>query len=222
MSLQNSEQIEKHLLFNKKYLPFKKNRILQIIIFLFLIGWVLTAIRPANWTYYLLENIPMGLIIIILSIFYKRLKLSNFSYLLIALFFLMNAFGAHYDYGKTPIDEWLKDTFEIKEKYYDLIVHFGYGLLMAYPIKELLFQYTKLYTFWLYIFIFSLIVSLSGTFEIIEMLVNKITNPNNPEKHLGLHHDPFNTQKDMSMAWLGTFLAIVIMIIVNSRKKTIE
>ncbi|MGG3806127.1 DUF2238 domain-containing protein [Metabacillus fastidiosus] len=172
MSTQNSEQIEKHLLFNKKHLPFKKNRILQIILFLFLIGWVFTAIRPVNWTYYLLENIPMGLVIIILSIFYKRLKLSNFSYLLI-----------------------------------------------AYPIKELLSQYTKLYTFWLYIFIFSLIVSLSGTFEIIEMWVHKITHPNNPEKHLGLHRDPFNSQKDMSMAWLGTFLAIVIMIIVNSRKK---
>ena len=131
----------------------------------------------------------------------------------------MNAFGAHYDYMKTPIDEWLKDTFEIKGEYYDSIVHFGYGLLMAYPIKELLSQDTKLHTFWLYIFIFSLIVSLSGTFEIIEMWVNKITHPNNPEKHLGILHDPFDTQKDMSMAWLGTFFAIVIMIIVNSRKK---
>ncbi|WP_171016805.1 DUF2238 domain-containing protein [Pseudalkalibacillus caeni] len=219
-SSQAFQNIEKPgVLFNKSPIPFKKNRTLQIIIVVLVILWGLTAIRPADWTFYLLENIPVLLFILLLAFLYKRIWLSNFSYLSISLLVILNAYGAHYDYTNTPIDGWIRNLFGVKGEYYDQIVHFSFGLLMAFPLKEFLTRFIKLRTFWLYLFIFSLLMAMSATFEITEMLVNIITNPHNPEKHMRLEHDPFNTHKDMTMVLVGSLISIIIMIVTGGRRK---
>jgi uncharacterized membrane protein YjdF len=62
---------------------------------------------------------------------------SRFDWLLENLPFHAYA-GAHYSYGGTPLDAWLHRLFHTERNSYDRVVHFSYGLLLAYPIKKLI------------------------------------------------------------------------------------
>ncbi|HAF03180.1 MAG TPA: DUF2238 domain-containing protein, partial [Spartobacteria bacterium] len=63
---------------------------------------------------------------------------SNFSYLLIVMFLPMHAIGTHYTYAKVPAGFWLADLLHLKRNHYDRVIHFAFGFLLLYPMRELL------------------------------------------------------------------------------------
>ena len=63
---------------------------------------------------------------------------------LLAGFLLLHAFGAHYSYNSTGFDEWMSQLFGTERDNYDRLVHFSFGLLCAYPIREALRAWTSL------------------------------------------------------------------------------
>lgn len=64
--------------------------------------------------------------------------------------------GSHYTYALVPYDRWcsalngvsLNKTFGFERNHYDRLVHLTYGLLMVYPIREVLVRITPLRGFW--------------------------------------------------------------------------
>jgi putative membrane protein len=69
---------------------------------------------------------------------YRRFAFSNPSYLLIALFLSLHAVGTNTGYAHSPIGDWLRETLGLQRNPYDRVIHFGFGLLLAYPCRELL------------------------------------------------------------------------------------
>ena len=58
-----------------------------------------------------LENALALVFVAILAGTYRRLALSDLSYLLIAVFLALHEWGAHYKYSDVPLGEWMKPTF---------------------------------------------------------------------------------------------------------------
>lgn len=181
------------------------------MITMFVLVWVLMAIHPVDWKDWILENVLLVLFIVALAFLYRTFPFSNVSYLLITVFFTLHAIGAHYAYQHTPVDVWFKNIFHTDRGVYDRIVHLAFGLLIAYPIQETTVRIMKLRSVWSYAVIFSVVMASTALFEIGEMWVVLLTDPQLAAEYLGLQGDPLDTQKDMNMALLGAFLAIGIM-----------
>lgn len=196
-------------------IPFRQNRPLQIMIIGFVVIWILLAFRPVDRKDWLLENGVLVLFIGALAILYRKFRFSNFSYLLILIFFTLHAVGAHYAYQNTPIDVWAKQIFHAKRGIYDRIVHLSFGLLIAYPIREVARRVMKLKNFWTYPVAFFVILGSSAFFEIAEMWVVQLADPKLAAQYLGLQGDPFDTQKDMTMTLVGVLLASLWMALVE-------
>ncbi len=197
-----SQRLRSHLI------PFKRNKLLKATIVAFAIWWVIMAIHPHEWKVWAIENFLLIAFVVLLVCFYRVFPLSNLSYMLIALFLAMHAYGGHYSYQDTPVDEWLKHTFHIKRGFYDRIVHFFFGLLIAFPVREWVMYGLKLNRTRQYIVTFSFIVAASGLFELLEMWAAYLFNKKLAAKYIGMQDDIFDSQKDMTMSLIGVLIAI--------------
>ncbi|MCK9862833.1 DUF2238 domain-containing protein [Paenibacillus sp. ATY16] len=197
-------------------IPLKQNRLLQITIAVLAVFWIIMAIRPSDWKIWAVENSLLVAFVIVLIVVYRKFPLSNLSYLLIAIFLAMHAYAAHYTYQDTPIDEWLKQLFHIKRGFYDRIVHFAFGLMIAFPVRESVQYFLKLRRKWpAYIVTFTMIMTASGLYELLEMWSAYLFNKKMAAKYIGLEGDPFDSQKDMTSALAGVLIAIVIFLILH-------
>lgn len=198
-------------LFRSHDIPFKQNWPLHIMIAVFVIVWVITAINPVDWKDWLLENILPVLLIGALAFLYRAFPFNNVSYLLITVFLILHAIGAHYTYQHTPVDDLIKQIFHTKRGFYDRIVHMAFGLLLAYPMREVAIRAMKLRSIWPYVVTCAVLLASSAFFEIIEMGVSLLAKSQLGAKYLGLQGDPLDTQKDMLMALIGALLSVGLM-----------
>jgi putative membrane protein len=183
----------------------------KIFLFLvFLAVWIWAAINPTYKDGWLLENILVFIFvpIIILAGFYFRL--SNLSYTLITLFVILHVIGSHTTYGEVPFGFFLQDVFNSSRNMYDRLVHFCFGLLLFYPIREIFLRLSKARGFWGFWFPVELTFALAAIYEIIEWLTAIVVDPAAGLAFLGIQGDIWDAQKDMLLAGLGAILSSVI------------
>ncbi len=157
-----------------------------------------------------LENILVVVLVGLLAATYRKFVFSDLSYLLIFLFLCMHEWGAHHKYADVPLGEWLKPILHTQRNHYDRIVHFAFGLLFAYPVREIAVRVMKIRRPWdIYIPIeFSL--AFGAAYEIIEAIVASIVSPEAGDAFLGLQGDQWDTQKDMFDAFAGALIAMSV------------
>ncbi len=113
-------------------------------------------------------------------LFHRQLLFSRVSYTLIFLFMCLHQVGAHYSYAEVPYDAWFESltgrTFNSvvgwQRNNFDRIVHFSYGLLLAYPIREVFLRVADVRGFWGYFLPLDLTMSTSMLYELIERELN--------------------------------------------------
>ncbi|MBA4141825.1 MAG: DUF2238 domain-containing protein [Nitrosospira sp.] len=189
--------------------PFRERRLLQALCICYTIIWILTAIEPVKRNDWLLENLLVFTSVPALVFTYQRLPLSDISYVLIFLFLVMHAVGAHYTYAEVPLGYWLKDLLQLERNHFDRIVHFWFGV-MAYPVQEVVVRGMRVANFWALVLPASIIVALSGFFEIIEAVIAMLVDPELGTAYLGTQGDVWDAQKDMALAIVGAALAVSI------------
>lgn len=189
---------------------FKDNRLLQVIITAFTIFWVCMAIRPLDWRVWLVENALLVSAIVLLVWMYRVLPLTNLSYMLIAVFLALHAYGGHFTYNLTPVDEWLKQVFHLNRGIYDRLVHMAFGLFLAFPVREAVLFLLKLRHAGQYVVTFAIIVAAGGLFELLEMWAAVWFDPKMAAKYIGMQGDIFDSHKDMTMSLIGVVLALAI------------
>lgn len=167
------------------------------------------AIAPLDRHDWLMENILFFVFFPALVISYKIFQLSLKSYVLITLFLTLHLTGAHYTYAKVPFGFYLSEVFDISRNHFDRIVHFSFGLLLTYPIREVLIRYTKLRGFLSYYLPVDVVLACSGFFEIIEWLFVLGVNPELGDAYLGTQGDIWDAQKDMALATIGSVVAMI-------------
>ena len=187
---------------------FNDNSLLKIFIAVYTLVWIITAINPSYWMDWILENILVALFLPILIFTYRKFPLSDLSYLCISLFMILHAIGAHYTYAEVPLGFWMQKTFHFNRNHFDRIVHFSFGLFMAYPIREVFLRLVNTKGFWAYYFPLDVTLSFSGLYEIIEMIVAKIVSPAAGDAYLGTQGDPFDAVMDMTCAFTGAIICM--------------
>ncbi len=189
---------------------FRGNRVLQVLAAVCAAVWIWAAIEPVYRTDWFLENILLVAAVGMLVLIYFKHPLSQMAHMLIAIFFILHTVGAHYTYAEAPWGEWLKSAFDTERNHYDRVVHGSFGLLLAYPIRELLIRGVRLKNHASYFLTFIIIAASSEVYEISEWLTAEIVSPEAAYAFLGTQGDPFDAQKDSSLALLGALTALGI------------
>ena len=187
---------------------FRSNRLLQLIFAWLVILWVLTAINPLYPRDWFLENLLVFVFGILIFVTYKRFQFSSTSYVLFAVFLSLHLMGAHYTYTETPFGFWMQDWFGFERNHYDRLVHFSFGLLIAYPYRELLLRESGVNRSWSYLLSVTFVVACSGIYEVIEAIVALIVSPDLGSAYLGTQGDEWDSQKDSLLAFVGSVAAM--------------
>ncbi|MGQ0809668.1 MAG: DUF2238 domain-containing protein [Nitrospiraceae bacterium] len=193
---------------------FSTNHLLQALVIGYVLLWAVLAIAPVDRGDWMLENMLAIVLVAALAATHRYFPLSNLSYILITAFLTLHAIGAHYTYAQVPIGFWLKDVLDLSRNHFDRLVHFAFGVLLVYPIWELLVRKASLRGFWSYYISVSATLALSGLFEIIEAWVAQIVNPGLGEAYLGTQGDTWDAQKDMTMALVGALLTMSMVLLI--------
>ncbi len=186
---------------------FQERRLLQVLCVLYTIIWIIAAIDPVKRSDWLLENLLVFGFVPTLIFSYRRVPLSDTSYILVFIFLVMHTVGAHYTYAEAPLGFWLKEVFQLERNHFDRIVHFWFGI-MAYPIQEVFVRTTKAGGIWAVLLPAAITISFSGFFEIIEAVIATLVSPELGAAYLGLQGDVWDAQKDMGLAILGAALGV--------------
>ena len=129
----------------------RRNRLLFALVLAYGVIWLVTAIRPVHREDWLLENLLVFAAVPVLVVSYRHGILSNISYVLLFVFLTLHAIGAHFTYTDMPLGNWMRDSLNLSRNYYDRVVHFTFGLLVAYPFREVLMVVGGLRGRWSYV-----------------------------------------------------------------------
>ena len=185
------------------------------LVIIFLAFWIWAAINPVYPDDWLLENYLIFIFVplIILAGFYFRL--SNLSYTLITIFMILHVIGSHYTYAEVPFGYFLQSLFNSNRNMYDRLVHFSFGFLLAYPIREIFMRLVKVKGFWAYYFPLDLTLAFSATYELVEWLAAATVGSAAGIAFLGAQGDIWDAQKDMLLAGLGAIITMSVTALIN-------
>jgi putative membrane protein len=192
---------------------------------LYAIIWIGLAIAPHDRSDWALENALVVLAAVALFLSYKRLLLSRISYTLIFVFMCMHALGSHWTYSLVPYDQAFQaisghsfnGLMGWERNHYDRIVHLAYGLLLAYPIRELFLRIAEVKGFWGYFLPVVLTMAASMFYELIEWAAAEVFGGELGMAFVGAQGDVWDAQKDMWLATLGALIAMGITAALNVR-----
>ncbi len=185
-----------------------------------LLLWVITAINPLFPQDWLIENLLVFVYGALLVFTYPLFKFSNFSYVLFSLFLSLHLIGAHYTYSETPLGFWLQSMFDFERNHYDRIVHFAFGLLIAYPFREILLRQVQVKRAWSYFLAVVMILAFSAFYEVLEAIVAMLVSPELGSAYLGTQGDEWDAQKDSFLAFSGSIIAMLLAWIYARNKVT--
>jgi putative membrane protein len=197
--------------------PLGENRFLAVLLAAYLAIWAALAVAPLDRSDWLLENLLVFACWGLLAATHRRFAFSNLSCLLLFLFLVLHAVGAHYTYSFTPPGFWLRDVFGLARNHYDRVVHFAFGLLLTYPLRELARRVLHLHGFWSYAVPLVAVLSLSSSYEIVESWAARLVDPELGTAFLGTQGDEWDAQKDMSLALAGALLCLTATALYRAR-----
>lgn len=198
---------------------FRANRLLQVIAALYAVIWVALAIAPVYPLDWLLENMLVFTFIGILAATYSRYTFSDLSYLMIFFFMSFHAVGAHYTYSETPIGFWMQDEFGWARNHYDRVLHFMFGLVMTYPLREMLMKWAGLRGWWLFLGTLAATMFFSTTYEMVEWIAALFVSPKAAYAYLGAQGDFFDAQKDESLSLIGALICLGAVYIFSPKRR---
>jgi putative membrane protein len=188
-----------------------RRRLYLLALFLaFAAVWVWAAIRPVFPDDWLLENYLVFAGVPLIVVLGRWFRLSLISYTLLTLFMILHVVGSHYTYAEVPFGVTLQRWVGADRNMYDRLVHFCFGFLVAYPVREVFIRISRARGFWNYYLPIELTLAFSALYEIIEWLAAVKVNPEAGLAFLGAQGDVWDAQKDMGLAGLGAVLAMAI------------
>jgi len=201
----------------------KHHHYLLMLSVIYIIWWMILAIDPVDRADWALENALVVLAVILLGVTWKRVPLSRISYTAIFLFLCIHEVGAHYTYSQTPYDRWffnlfgfsLNEALGFERNHFDRFAHLSYGLLLAYPVREIFIRVARVRGFWGYFLPVSLTMSTSALFELFEWGAAELFGGDLGIAYLGTQGDVWDAQKDMAMATLGAIFTMIVTALIN-------
>jgi putative membrane protein len=175
----------------------------------------LGAYESGTWV---MEVAPALIAAPILIATHRRFPLTPLAYRLLCLHALILCLGGHYTYARVPLGFWMQDAFGFARNHYDRIGHFAQGFVPAIVAREVLLRTSPLRRGkWLFFLVVCICLAGSAFYEFIEWWAALIGG-DSAAAFLGTQGDPWDTQADMLMAFIGAILAQLTLAGVQDRQ----
>jgi len=173
--------------------------------------FVWSGIHPHDRFTWVLEVFPAIIAGIVLVATYRRFRLSNLLYVLVAIHAMILMLGGKYTYAQVPLGAWMQEWFGFTRNHYDRIGHFAQGFVPAIAAREVLIRIARYRRdAWLNVVVFAIAAAISALYELLEWAVAVLTGTA-AEAFLGTQGDVWDTQKDMAMACIGAVVALALL-----------
>lgn len=188
----------------------KDNRYPVVLVGVVTLFLMWSAVRPHNYFTWLLEVLPALITFGILAATYRRFRLSNFTYTLLAIHAIILIIGGHYTYAEVPLFNWLRDMGVFGRNNYDKIGHLAQGFIPVLVAREVLIKKDVVKRGgWLALFSASIVIAASAIYELVEMFISMLSGEAG-DSFLGTQGYIWDTQTDMLMCSIGAVLALII------------
>lgn len=193
-----------------------KNKIILIV--LFWLGLLVSAIQPHDYFTWFLEVLPAILGFFILLVSYKRFEFTSFTYTFILIHCYILFIGGHYTYAEVPLFDWIKEVFHQARNNYDKVGHFAQGFIPAIIVRELFVRKSIVNNQkWLAFLIVCVCISISVFYEFLEWGV-AVLSGQSAEAFLGTQGYVWDTQSDMLYASIGAISTIILLSKLQDKK----
>jgi putative membrane protein len=182
-----------------------------ILLVIALVVWIWSGINLGDTRLtWVLETAPCLVVLPILLGTYKRFRLTNLTYTLIAIHSVILMLGGHYSYAKVPLGFWMQNWFGWTRNNYDKIGHFMQGFVPAIYAREIVIRTTPLRRGkMLVLFCLAVPMAISACYEIVEWLAAVSMPGGGTEAFLGTQGYIWDTQTDMFLCLIGAVSAVI-------------
>jgi putative membrane protein len=116
----------------------------------------------------------------------------------------------------------LRDWLHLHRNHYDRVIHFSFGFLLLYPMREVMMGCARVHRSWAAWLAVSALAALSSFFEIIEAIAVRLVWTDLGVTYLGAQGDIWDAQQDMGVALLGAIIAALGVTFLRSRQSAGE
>jgi putative membrane protein len=190
--------------------PLPVSLLLKIYLLVFFIFWIGTFINTPDRANWFTENTLTVLCLVMLIVTYRKFHFSDLSYTIFFVYLLLHIYGAEYTYAENPFGYWLKDQLHWERNQYDRIVHFSFGFLLFYPMRDYFKNHFEWPEWVCWTLPIEITLSFSAAYELIEWLVAEVFFPSEGVAYLGTQGDVWDAQKDMGIAFTGAVLSMIL------------
>jgi putative membrane protein len=168
-------------------------------------GW-----RPYDRATWLLEVLPVMIVLPILWLTRERFPLTSLLYICIFVQAAVLMLGGAYTYARVPLGYHLQEWFELGRNPYDKIGHFAQGFVPALVAREILVRgrYVRGRRMLAFLVV-CVALAISAAYELIEWSVALVLGQG-ADEFLGTQGDPWDTQSDMFFALVGALTALAL------------
>lgn len=187
-------------------------KLVLLFAMLFLVlSLIISGIDPFDRGTWLMEVLPVLIVVPILINTYKRFPLTNLLYVLIFIHCMVLIVGGTYTYARVPLGFEMAEWFGLDRNPYDKVGHFMQGFVPAIAAREILLRNGILKHGKMLIFIvISIVLAISASYELIEWAA-ALTLGEGAEEFLGTQGYEWDTQSDMFFALIGSVSALFLL-----------
>ncbi|KXO86602.1 hypothetical protein AYK86_12960 [Acinetobacter venetianus] len=172
---------------------------------------IISGIKPYDRMTWLMEVIPVLIVMPVLFMSFKKFPLTNLLYSLIFLHAIVLIVGGAYTYARVPIGFEIADWFNLDRNPYDKIGHFMQGFVPAIVAREILIRNHILAKGKMLSFIvICIVLAISATYELIEWAAALLLGQG-AEEFLGTQGYEWDTQSDIFFALIGGSTALLFL-----------
>lgn len=170
----------------------------------FVSTWTWAAHDPADAQIWFVENILVLIAVPLILLIGYYVRFSRISWSCLTIFFTLHLIGSHYTYAEVPFGFTLQELFSSNRNMYDRLVHFSFGLLMYYPVREVILAVSSRRTgLWGLYLPVEVIIAMSAVYELLEWIAVMDADTHIVNGILGSQGDIWDAQKDISAAIIG-------------------
>jgi putative membrane protein len=180
---------------------------------------VLSGIGPRDRDTWWMEVAPILIAVPILWATRRRFPLTPLLYGLVAVHACILSLGGHYTYAEVPLGFWFRDALGLARNHYDRLGHLAQGFVPALVAREVLLGTSPLRPGrWLFTLVTAVALAISALYEFVEWWAALLLGQG-ADAFLGSQGDPWDTQWDMFMAFLGAMLAQAVLARLQDRQR---
>ena len=179
----------------------------KLVYALYVIVWIVMAINPKYPQDWLLENVLIFIFFPFLFFMDKKHHYTLLSIIFLLIFASLHSLGSHYTYAEMEHFDVITQFFGFERNHFDRLVHFLFGLLTFRVLFEMITEGTNTVRTAL-LFTFTMIVSISTVYELLEWLAAVILRPDLGMAFLGTQGDVWDAHKDTALAMAGALINI--------------